>query len=121
MTARMSVRRRRASSAESTVSHMPTRHRSGRSGTSGDHDCISVGSHASTLAAPPARIRPPPLNPNDSADSRSFETDTKHADEWTNAKHRAQWRATFDKTTKAINDLPVSAIDTPHLLKVLQP
>src|SRR5215475_57602 len=26
---------------------------------------------------PPGRIRPPPLNPKDSADSRSFETDTK--------------------------------------------
>jgi len=31
-----------------------------------------VGSHASTLAAP-RESDPPPLNPNDSADSRSFE------------------------------------------------
>ena len=45
----------------------------------------------------------------------------KHEDEWTNAKHRAQWRATFEKATKAINDLPVSAIETPHVIKVLQP
>ena len=36
-------------------------------------------------------------------------------------QHAAQWRATFAKTTKAINDLPVSAIDTSHVLKVLQP
>ncbi len=41
--------------------------------------------------------------------------------EWKNAKHTAQWRQTFEKTTKAINDLPVSAIDTSHVLKVLQP
>jgi len=45
----------------------------------------------------------------------------KHKDEWKNAKHAAQWRATFDKATKVINDLPVSEIDTAHVLKVLQP
>lgn len=44
-----------------------------------------------------------------------------HEVEWKSAKHTAQWRATFAKTTKAINDLPVSAIDTSHVLKVLQP
>ncbi len=44
-----------------------------------------------------------------------------HEDDWRNAKHRAQWRATFDKATKAINDLPVSLIDTAHVLKVLRP
>jgi hypothetical protein len=44
-----------------------------------------------------------------------------HEGEWKNATHAAQWRATFDKTTKAINDLPVSSIDTSHVLKVLQP
>lgn len=44
-----------------------------------------------------------------------------HEVEWKNAKHTAQWRATFDKTTTAINDLPVSVIDTAHVLKVLQP
>jgi integrase len=31
------------------------------------------------------------------------------------------WRATFDKATRSINDLPVSMIDTAHVLKVLQP
>jgi integrase len=45
----------------------------------------------------------------------------KHKDEWNNAKHAAQWRTTFDKITRAINDLPVSMIDTAHVLKVLQP
>jgi integrase len=45
----------------------------------------------------------------------------KHRDEWKNAKHAAQWRATFDKATTAINDLPVSLIDTAHVLKILQP
>ena len=44
-----------------------------------------------------------------------------HEVEWKNVKHSAQWRATFDKTTKSINDLPVSVIDTAHVLKVLQP
>src|SRR6516225_8053658 len=67
---------RRAWPAELTVQHAPTRHPSDRSDTSGDHDCISLGSQASTSTAP-GRIRPPPLNPKDSADSRSFETDTK--------------------------------------------
>src|SRR5262252_5841662 len=66
---------RRAWPAELTVQHTPTRDPSGRSDTSGDHDCISLGSQASTSTAP-GRIRPHPLNPKDSADSRSFETDT---------------------------------------------
>jgi integrase len=44
-----------------------------------------------------------------------------HEVEWKNAKHAEQWRATFDKKTKSINDLPVSIIDTAHVLKVLQP
>src|SRR6516225_9334388 len=39
---------RRAWPAESTVQHTPTRHPSDRSGISGDHDCISLGSQAST-------------------------------------------------------------------------
>jgi hypothetical protein len=43
--------------------HTSTRRPSDRSGTSGDHDCISVGSHASTLAVSP-RIRPLPLKHN---------------------------------------------------------
>lgn len=45
----------------------------------------------------------------------------KHRFEWKNAKHAAQWSATFDKTTRVINDVPVSLIDTAHVLKVLQP
>ena len=46
-----------------------------------------------------------------------------HEPGWRNAKHKAQWRSTFEKTkrgslvfpaaTEAINDLPVAAIDTP--------
>src|SRR5262249_43159522 len=54
---------RRAWAVESTVQHTPSRHLSGRSGTSDDHDCISAGSQASTSVTPP-RIRSPPLNPN---------------------------------------------------------
>ena len=53
--------RRRAWPAELTVQHTPIRHPSDHSGTSGDHDCISLGSQASTSVAP-GRIRPPPLN-----------------------------------------------------------
>lgn len=50
---------------------------------------------------------------------------------WKNPKHAAQWDATFNETrrgkrvypaaTAAINDLPVSAIDTALVLKVLEP
>ena len=50
---------------------------------------------------------------------------------WKNAKHADQWHATFNETrrgarvypaaTEAINDLPVSAIDTGLVLKVLEP
>jgi integrase len=50
---------------------------------------------------------------------------------WKNDKHADQWFATFNETkrgtrvylaaTKAINDLPVSAIDTGLVLKVLEP
>src|SRR5215469_2876589 len=39
---------RRAWPAELTVQHTPTRDPSGRLDTSGDHDCISLGSQAST-------------------------------------------------------------------------
>src|SRR5205085_10549088 len=58
---RFGAYRRRAWPAELTVQHTPIRHPSDHSGTSGDHDCISLGSQASTSAAP-GRIRPPPLN-----------------------------------------------------------
>jgi integrase len=50
---------------------------------------------------------------------------------WKNAKHAAQWDATFNETkrgkrvypaaTAIINDLPVSAIDTGLVLKALEP
>jgi integrase len=50
---------------------------------------------------------------------------------WSNKKHRAQWAATFNPTkrgtlsfpasTEAINGLPVAAIDTGLVLKVLEP
>jgi integrase len=50
---------------------------------------------------------------------------------WKNEKHAAQWDATFNETkrgkrvypaaTAAINDLPVSAIDTGLVLKALEP
>src|SRR5262249_23046636 len=42
---------RRAWPAELTVQHTPTRDPSGRLDTSGDHDCISLGSQASTSTA----------------------------------------------------------------------
>src|SRR5215831_14033119 len=42
---------RRAWPAELTVQHAPTRDPSGRLDTSGDHDCISLGSQASTSTA----------------------------------------------------------------------
>jgi hypothetical protein len=43
---------------------------------------------------------------------------------WGNEKHAAQWASTFNGTkaaTAAINDLPVSEIDTGLVLKVLEP
>jgi integrase len=40
---------------------------------------------------------------------------------WKNAKHAAQWGTTFSTATAAINDLPVSAVDTGLVLKVLEP
>ncbi len=52
-------------------------------------------------------------------------------DGWKNAKHADQWDSTFNETrrgsrvypaaTQAINDLPVSAIDTGLVLKILEP
>lgn len=40
---------------------------------------------------------------------------------WHNPKHRYQWRATLDHACGIIGDVPVSAIDTAHVLKVLTP
>src|SRR5215471_13014044 len=47
-----------------------------------------------------------------------------HRAGWKNEKHIAQWETTFlgkDAATKLINDLPVGAIDTALVLKVLRP
>ena len=54
-----------------------------------------------------------------------------HRAGWKNPKHAAQWEATFAETrrgrtvfpavTAAINNLPVAEIDTPLVLKVLEP
>jgi Arm DNA-binding domain len=50
---------------------------------------------------------------------------------WKNAVHRNQWRSTFEETrrgkqvfpaaTKIINELPVAAVDTALVVKVLEP
>src|SRR5262249_17023634 len=42
-------------------------------------------------------------------------------DTWKNAKHAAQWQTSLTTETKAINNLPVAAIDTPLVLSVLRP
>ena len=54
-----------------------------------------------------------------------------HRQSWKNEKHAAQWFSTFNETkrgkrkysalTAAINDLPVSAVDTALVMKVLKP
>ena len=48
----------------------------------------------------------------------------QHRAGWKNPKHAAQWKSTFEgdgAITKAINDLPVAAVDTALVLKVLRP
>ena len=44
-----------------------------------------------------------------------------HEPEWKSAKHRAQWRATLASTYPVIGSLPVAAVDTGLVLKVLEP
>jgi integrase len=44
-----------------------------------------------------------------------------HEHDWTNAKHAAQWEASLVKDCKAIAHLPIAAIDTAHVLQVLEP
>jgi integrase len=45
-----------------------------------------------------------------------------HEASWKNAKHRAQWTSTLATYAYPhIGRLPVSAIDTPHVMKVLEP
>jgi integrase len=49
---------------------------------------------------------------------------SQHKAGWKNPKHIAQWKATFEgeeAATKLINPLPVAAIDTALVLKVLRP
>jgi integrase len=44
-----------------------------------------------------------------------------HAHEWKNPKHAWQWEQSLTKEVKAITSLPVNAIDTSHILQVLEP
>jgi integrase len=44
-----------------------------------------------------------------------------HDASWGNAKHAAQWRTTLTEYCKPIADLPVAAIDTDLVLKILTP
>jgi integrase len=44
-----------------------------------------------------------------------------HESGWTHPKHRKQWSATLASTFPVLGKLPVSAVDTPLLLKVLEP
>ena len=44
-----------------------------------------------------------------------------HGAAWTNAMHRAQWNSTLASAYPVLGNLPVTAIDTPLVLKVLEP
>jgi integrase len=44
-----------------------------------------------------------------------------HEAGWRNPKHRYQWRATLDRANEVMGSMAVSAIDTDHVLRVLQP
>jgi integrase len=45
-----------------------------------------------------------------------------HGDGWRNAKHRAQWQSTLDTyAAPVIGDIDVAKVDTPHVLKILEP
>jgi integrase len=44
-----------------------------------------------------------------------------HRNDWKNPKHAAQWENSLTKDTKAIANLPIAAIDTSHVLEVLEP
>jgi len=47
---------------------------------------------------------------------------TKHESDWTNPAHRAQWSQTLrDYVSPIIGKLPVAAVDTPDVLRVLTP
>jgi integrase len=44
-----------------------------------------------------------------------------HEATWRNPKHRYQWRATLAYACETIGSVPVSAVETEHVLKVLDP
>jgi hypothetical protein len=44
-----------------------------------------------------------------------------HRNDWKNPKHITQWENSLTKDAKAIANLPVAAIDTSHVLDVLEP
>jgi integrase len=45
-----------------------------------------------------------------------------HEDSWRNAEHRRQWTSTLDQYVyPIIGDLSVAEIDTPHIIKTLEP
>jgi integrase-like protein/Arm domain-containing DNA-binding protein len=44
-----------------------------------------------------------------------------HRDDWKNPKHAWQWQHSLTKDCKAIANLPIAAIDTAHILQVLEP
>ncbi len=44
-----------------------------------------------------------------------------HEAGWRNPKHRYQWRATLDRANEVMGSTAVSAVDTEHVLRVLQP
>jgi integrase len=46
----------------------------------------------------------------------------KHSDGWRNAKHRAQWKKTLETyANPVLGNLFVGDIDTPHIVKLLEP
>ena len=45
----------------------------------------------------------------------------KHRASWSNPKHTEQWTATLDTYCAAFKRMPVSKVDTPHVLKALEP
>ena len=46
---------------------------------------------------------------------------SSNLDDFRNAKHRQQWRSTLEAYAKTLNDKPIDAIETAHVLEVLQP
>ena len=44
-----------------------------------------------------------------------------HEAEWTNPKHKAQWRMTIDVYARDLRDKPVDKIETTDVLAILQP